>query len=168
MKKIKGMFAYLFLVILSCTFISFYDVCFANEIIRVANNRQLQEIYESCQNYDTYFVVVDASKWKNSHDFYHEIGNKFNFPKESWGKYRNMNAFEDWMRDLSWISQERIVILIRNLRKCHTTDSAVNRRTIFDSFCFCILPYWEGLPNTCSVVDCTVGGKPKQFDFYYY
>lgn len=113
----------------------------------------------------TYFIFSDASKWDKIEDFYKEVEYKFHIPSEL--KILNVQCYLDRMRNLYWFKYKKIAWLIKDLSKFTKSDNQLDRNFIVESFKEYILPFWEGVPETHSVVDCFPGVKPKQFNVYY-
>ena len=63
-------------------------------------------------NLDKYYVVlIDGEKATTLEDFLNQMYEKLNFPYK---KYANYNAYLDWMRDLSWLKEKEVAIVILN------------------------------------------------------
>jgi len=104
-----------------------------------------------------------------------EIGKKLKFPvmyQES-QKEHIVDAYFDWIRDLSWYeSIEEFAIIIYdynqflrdekgNIRKGNYGNYIINKEMIVSGFVDVVLPWWE-----YEVKQCVVEGKAKSFNVY--
>ena len=120
---------------------------------------------ENIKDGKTYFVFSDASKWNNIEDFYREVERKFDIPNEL--KILNVQCYLDRIRNLYWFKHKKITWLIKGLSEFSKSGDQLDGNFIIGLFNDYILPFWEGVPETHSVVDCFPGVKPKQFNVYY-
>lgn len=120
------------------------------------------------KNRDLLYVEFNANNWKKDADFFKDFGIKMGFPKKEWYEaIWNYDMFLDLMRDLVWIKKGSVSIFIKDLSNLNHDNKKVMCEKIIKCFKIAILPYWEGNPNTYSVVDCCPGMKPKKFNVYY-
>ena len=66
----------------------------------------------------------------------------------------------DWIRDLTWIEEENIVIVI-NYFKDFLCDDQRDKQFVLDSFREIVFPWWES-----EVCEHMVEGKPRSFMVY--
>ena len=84
-------------------------------------------------------VEIDGSKISNWKDYVNVIGEKLNFPEID--RYPKYDGYSDWMRDLSWLNQELMIIKIR-----HYTEFMKNNlkeKEIFFDLVNDIIEYWR-------------------------
>ena len=139
-----------------------------NSIAKV-NMKEIATIKSNLtNNKDLLYVEFDAKDWKKGSDFFKDFGIKMKFPSGEWyEKIWNFDMFLDLMRDLFWIKDGTVSIFIKDLSKLNCGSKKTMCERIVKYFKVAILPYWEGEPNTDSVVDCCPGMKPKKFNVYY-
>ena len=89
-------------------------------------------------------VLIDVCHWKVEDDIFDDYGTLFNFPKDYWSKEQgwNYDFLNDYMRNLSWIKENSIVIFLKNLSKFIKCGD-ITKKNIMDSYNKIILPYWE-------------------------
>ncbi|MGF6907418.1 barstar family protein [Fusobacterium sp. PH5-44] len=82
-----------------------------NKIIKLNDKK---ELYKSISKIKTsYFKSeFDGKKIQNWEDYIKAIGDAFNFPKFS--RYPTYDGYIDWMKDLSWIKYDTILLIINN------------------------------------------------------
>lgn len=128
-----------------------------NKIITLSSSEldnTVQKLYEN-----GFFVVeLDGKDVKDEEHYVLEMKNKFNisfdFPKPVTG------WLNDYLCDLSWISNCKIAIVIRNY-DLFLSDYEKKKRDIILDFDEIILPWWEE-----EVEEHMVGGQRKVFLVY--
>ena len=139
-----------------------------NSMIKVGKNEVVAIKSSLIENKDLLFVEVDAHNWAKDEDFFEDIGKKMEFPRSLWNHESwCLDEFEDLMRDLVWTENKSIVMIINNLSEFNYGNSEVDQHILAECFKNVILPFWEGIPGTHSVVDCYPCMKPKEFNVYY-
>lgn len=123
-----------------------------NEIIRIDNKS-----IESLKNKTGYIVEINGSEINNISSYFNEISHKMDFPM----LVKGYDGYNDWMRDLSWINSDEIIIII-NHYKDFLKDDDVAKSNIDELFRNSILPWWEE-----EVYKYSVCGKKKKFIVYY-
>lgn len=86
-----------------------------------------------------YIVLFDGKKNKNIKTFLENIWLQLKFPEEP---NHNWDAYLDWMRDLSWIKEKNILIIIENF-KHFLSDEPTNKTYFLSDFSSVIFPFWE-------------------------
>lgn len=114
---------------------------------------------------ETCFIFSDAAEWNSIEDFYREVERKFHVPNSL--KILNFHCYLDRIRNLYWFKPTKIVWLIVNLSKFTKQKDKSAGEDIIETFEEYVLPYWEGIPGTHSVVDCCPGESARQFNVYY-
>ena len=104
-------------------------------------------------------VLIDGKRAKNSELFLEQIFALLDFPEK---KYKNWDAYVDWMRDLSWIENKKINIIISDWYDFLCEDKTINKTIFIDDYNTDILPYWEKI----SVHDDS-DRYTKDLDVYY-
>lgn len=111
---------------------------------------------EYSQNDDVFYVCLDAAQINTLQDYFREMGKAFLFPRPA----KSFAVFDDWMRDLDWIKQEEIVLVITNASQL-LSRSGEGAGAVINDFETLILPFWEG-----DVGKYIVGGASKKFNVY--
>ena len=139
-----------------------------------------EEIYETKQYFiergETGLLVeLHGKELRTWQQYAVEIGKQFKFPamyQES-HKEHIVDAYLDWIRDLSWfegIEEFAIVIYDYNqflrdekgkVRNGNYCEYIINKEMIISGFVDTILPWWE-----YDVAQCSVDGKIKPFNVY--
>ena len=111
----------------------------------------LQEI-EKCG----FPIVINGDDAKDKQSFLIAMEKEFKFPDSC---ANNLDAFLDYMRDLSWIDNDIILIIYH---KDHLLCSDIDARDLIIEICFhqCILPYWMSSDHKVSPE------RRKKFTFY--
>lgn len=121
--------------------------------------------YLTAEEYDkitfdesTRVVVLDGSELQTWDAYAKNISEKFKFP---YSEYElNYYGYVDWMTDLSWISENKYVVVIKHFSDFMKNDLN-EKEDILCSFSDEILPFWEE-----EVERVVVGGKKTQFNVY--
>lgn len=105
---------------------------------------------------NTFCVEIDGRNCKVSSDYLTEVSIKFRFPMISKG----YDGYLDWIRDLLWIKEEKIVLVIDNFEEflCEDQDG---RHTFVRTLEEYVFPWWES-----EVCEHMVEGKPRSFMVY--
>lgn len=117
----------------------------------------LDRYYIKDMSNNVFRVIVDGKNISTVEKFLTELENMFMFPRSCEG---NLNRFLDWMRDLSWIENEEIELIVINQEEWMSSDLKI-RNIIINLFVSCILPFWDE-----EVIYTVVGGKKKIFNVY--
>ena len=121
------------------------------------NQASADEILSDLKNApNTFYVEIDGRKCKVSLDYLTEMSVKFQFPIPSKG----YDGYLDWIRDLTWIEEENIVIVI-NYFKDFLCDDQRDKQFVLESFREIVFPWWES-----EVCEHMVEGKPRSFMVY--
>lgn len=117
----------------------------------------------------TYFIFSDASHWNNIENFYREVERKFHIPDKL--KILNVHCYLDRIQNLYWFKPKKIVWFIKDLSKFTKQEDSLDGQCageyIIETFKKYVLPFWEGIPGTSSIVDCWPDEQPKEFNVYY-
>ena len=101
-------------------------------------------------------IELEGSTIHDRADFFHVISRECGFPFACNG----FDGYLDWIRDLSWINQNRIAIIIRERDK-FMTDDIEGLGIFYETMLNVVFPWWDH-----EVVDCVVGGKAKEFSVF--
>lgn len=108
------------------------------------------------QGDETFIAEIEGGECLYLADYLNLMSNLFQFPI----KAKGLDGYNDWMRDLSWLNKEQIIIIIKNFSQFLQRD-ALSRKAIIEDFNELILPWWES-----EVIDCVAGGKTKKMFIY--
>ena len=86
-----------------------------------------------------YVAVIDGAKCKCSSEFLQAIWGALKFPGLCNNKW---TAYSDWMRDLEWIDENDITIVIRNYADFLSAEPQ-SKEYFISSLQEVIFPYWE-------------------------
>ena len=84
-------------------------------------------------------IIIDGEKMLTKLDFLKFIYDKLDFPEK---RYMNWDAYLDWMRDLSWIDEKEINIVVMNYKSLFKDDFVYHLYFVPD-FENIIFPFWE-------------------------
>lgn len=122
-------------------------------------NRVKELTNESAISKDDLTVLINGNRAKTSELFLEQIFALLNFPEK---KYKNWDAYIGWMRDLSWIKNKKINIIISDWSDFLCEDEKINKNIFVEDYNEDILPYWE----KASVHD-NSDRYTKDLDVYY-
>ncbi len=108
------------------------------------------------QRKEVFMVEIDGKQCTYLTDYLKEISECLHFPIKSKG----LDGYNDWMRDLSWINEKQIVILINNYKDFLSEDAA-SKEAIIEDFNQLILPWWES-----ESVHFVINGESKEMTVY--
>jgi len=101
-----------------------------------------------------YMVNIPGKKIQSKKDFLEFMAQKFKLPdSDGW------DSFFDWMRDLSWIPNRKICIIINDYQEFLESD--IRAKKYADDLLEWILLFWKGEVQTT-----VVGGKTRTFVVY--
>jgi hypothetical protein len=103
-----------------------------------------------------YIVEINGKGCSDISTYFNIISEKFKFPI----KTKSYDSYNSWMKDLSWILNEKIVIIIYNYDSFLKNDIKA-KKIIEKLFIDSILPWWD--TEVCKYVLC---GKKKSFNVY--
>lgn len=83
-------------------------------------------------------IEIDGDKTQSWIDYISEVQSKFNFPTSCTD---SVDRYLDWIRDLEWLEQEKIIIIINRLSDFFKENPSV-KNEIMQDFEEIILPYW--------------------------
>lgn len=125
---------------------------------------ELIDIKEYLEKEGTFFIgEIDGEKIQKLQDYLDTVKDLFQFPINSLnlGSYKlNLNGYNDWMRDLDWLSKEGYVLIIYNFKQFLDHDP-ISKKKVINGLYKTILPFWEK-----EVEEVVVGGKVKPFNVY--
>lgn len=127
-----------------------------NKIYQINTNEAkiIKEKYQSQQ--DIYIAELDGKNLRSWSDYIIEIQEIFQFPTQE----TNMDAYNDWMRDLDWLDKGGYVLFIYNFTDFLKNDSKLKKH-VLNRFIDTILPWWQN-----DVELYVVDGKAKPFNVY--
>jgi hypothetical protein len=125
-----------------------------NRIIHVENDSYKRY----SDNTKTFVVILDGEKIDTWDEYLDIISEKLCFP-DLFKKYRNIDAYLDWIRDLSWIEAEAFVVIIKNYKAFFSEESLQEKNSFEINFKEAVLSWWEE-----DVERCVVEGKAKPFN----
>lgn len=127
-----------------------------NKII-CASAKEVRNIKSKLEQKGECFIVeIEGGKCLRLTDYLSAMSNLLQFPI----KAKGLDGYNDWMRDLSWLSKEQIIIIITEFSKFLQKDVSY-KKMIIEDFNEIILPWWES-----EVVHCVIGGKTKKMSVY--
>ncbi len=135
-----------------------------NKIYTITKN-EAQNIIDDCTNKNIFIAELFGKEIGELEDFFSNISKKFKFP-DLFNKYRNMDAYLDWIRDLGWFIHKDnylgFALFIYDYEAFMCNDYK-RKEQIIRSFADTILPYWEE-----AVIRCTNNGNgiPRPFNLY--
>jgi hypothetical protein len=86
---------------------------------------------------DSLTIYIDGCKTGNSYDFLKKLYDELKCPAET----ITYNGLIDWLRDLSWIPQKHIVILIENFSMC-MAETPDFKEYFIEDMAHVVDPFW--------------------------
>ncbi|HWP79908.1 MAG TPA: barstar family protein [Candidatus Acidoferrum sp.] len=128
-----------------------------NTMYKITEN-ELSSIYQGFNKQgDVWIAEIDGSHIATWKDYAREIERVFRFPSSC---DKSMDAYLDWMTDLSWLNAQGYVLIIKNIKEFMRNDPK-KKEKILRFFIEDILPFWQS-----GVEQYVVAGKAKPFDVY--
>lgn len=127
-----------------------------NKILYINQSEYKNIIQKINIDSNTFCVEIEGKNCKVISDYLTEASIKLQFPMISKG----FDGYEDWIRDLSWIKEEKIVVAINHYNEflCNDLDK---KHIVIESFEDIVFPWWES-----EVCEHMVEGKPRSFMVY--
>ena len=96
-----------------------------------------------CENFPTildgHVAIFEGCEIKNWSIFLKNAWEKLNLPDES---HMNWDAYLDWMRDLEWIEEKNVYIIVKEFEK-FLCEEPKNKEYFISDFEKTIFPYWK-------------------------
>lgn len=106
-----------------------------------ADSEKVSELKEMMQKDDAIGVVLQGSQYNRIEDLYSDISTQLRFPQTA----TNLDEFCDEIEDLSWLKQEKIIILLYTVPNMLEDDK--NAYKEFANEFRGIMKKWEGHPR---------------------
>ncbi len=116
-----------------------------------------KEVQSNDLSKDKIRIIIDGKNIKTKEEFLQVIEDNFKFPESCYG---NLDAFLDYIRDLSWFDHDEIEIVLKNQKEFLNLNQQL-KGILFRCLIEDILPYWEK-----DVLYQCVNGKCKEFTIY--
>jgi hypothetical protein len=134
-----------------------------NQVLYVSS-MDLGEIMKSVDD-DTFVVNIHGESIQSWMKFAEEMKVQFGFPPGYWDYViedagLGLMRYYDWMRDLYWIKENKIIVIIHQYSAFLKNNLALKQK-IIEKFREGILPFWEE-----EVVHVVVEGQPRSFMLY--
>lgn len=124
-----------------------------NKIIKVGL-AEIGRVIEREKENESLVVEVHGEKIRKQDEFLKVMKQKFSLPdSDGW------DSFFDWMTDLSWISANRICIVIYNYNNLFVGNALLKAKVA--DFFVDILRFWD-----TDVLNIMVGGEVKSMNVY--
>lgn len=105
-----------------------------------------------------YIAKIDGSNIQTLNDYMNAIIIAFQFPKDMFTNTNSIDAYNDWMRDLTWIDQyDGYILVIKNFEQMMSSYPK-EKGIILKEFEETIYPFWKN-----EVLHTVVDGKAKGF-----
>lgn len=91
-----------------------------------------------------FVVTIDGKKVKSYVDFVYAMQREFCFPRDCLG---SVDRYLDWMRDLSWINADEIIVKIK-YSSSFMIDNPQEKKIVLSDFNDIIIPFWESDSNS--------------------
>lgn len=102
-------------------------------------------------------IVIDGESVCTKNAFLRTMEKNFLFPDSCHG---SLDAFMDYITDLSWFKYKTIIVVIKNQRYFLCEDKQLKKK-LFECLYDDILPYWEN-----DVLEYCVGGECRKIVVY--
>lgn len=110
------------------------------------------------QDQGIFMVEINGKQCSKLADYLKIMSDSFSFPIEAKG----VDGYNDWMRDLTWIKEKKIVVIISNYTD-FLKDDLSSKEVILQEFNQLILPWWDG-----EYAGCLVNGDELKKDMMIY
>ncbi|MBD5093446.1 MAG: barstar family protein [Subdoligranulum sp.] len=127
-----------------------------NDIIHISKQREQEILFLLKQNQNTFYVIINGKHIRTLPEYLKVMSEEFSFPIPS----KSVDGYLDWIRDLTWIEQENIVLFIENFSHFLEDDPSQKAKMI-KLFRDSILPWWDG-----DVERYVVEGEKRSFQVY--
>ncbi len=127
-----------------------------NKIVYITGSQEQNFLFSLQQKKDVFFVRIDGKNIPTLSNYLKEISEKFAFPMPC----KTLDGYMDWIRDLSWITQDDIIIFIDNFSLFLSKDLE-KRQEILCLFKREILPWWDE-----QVRSYVIEGKRRNFTVF--
>ena len=128
-----------------------------NEIKKITKEEWQLRKQQLKQKKGIWIAEIDGKKAPTWKDYAREVEHVFQFPTPC---DKSMDAYLDWITDLSWLQARKYVLIIYNF-KDFMKEELENKENIIWLFEEDVLPFWES-----GVEQYVVGGKAKPFNIY--
>ena len=110
----------------------------------------MQEVPQLKKNFQQdqgiFMVEINGKQCSKLADYLKIMSDSFSFPIEAKG----VDGYNDWMRDLTWIEEKKIAVIISNYTD-FLKDDLSSKEVILQEFNQLILPWWDGEYAGCLV-----------------
>jgi len=126
--------------------------------IKEINIIQAKKMKKELEKKNIFIGEINGKKINTLDDYMNVIIKEFNFPENIFKNIDSIDAYNDWMTDLSWLEDyQGYAIFIYNLKYMLNMDS-VKKEIILNNFDEVIVPFW-----TNDIEKVVVGGEKKEF-----
>lgn len=129
-----------------------------NKIVYVTKNEAKLIKADAVQNGEIYFAEIDGAGINAEEDYVRAMADAFAFPHKL--PEMKLGWYNDYINDLMWIEQKKIVLIINNYDLMLVGNPKL-KNDIMADFEEIILPWWEE-----EVIGHMVGGVPRKFLVY--
>ena len=129
---------------------------FVNKIYRLTKN-EYKEFAESSDFRESFVAEIEGDKIQSRNDYLNEAWDKLRFPQTG---FINFNAYLDWIRDLDWIKEESVILVILNFERFLKDDLEL-KTEIVETLDEIVLPWWQE-----EVLNCVVEGEVRPFNVF--
>jgi len=133
------------------------DEVIKNKIYHITAADADRIVQETNSSTNLHLVELQGEEIQSWEDYIVEIESAFKFPTSC---INNMNGYNDWIRDLSWLGKDGYVLIIHNFKDFLNQDLML-KYIVLGRYADLILPWWEK-----DVERCVVEGKAKSFNVY--
>lgn len=128
-----------------------------NNVVCISKSKEKEFLSLIKQDDDTFCVVINGKNICTLSEYLKIMSEEFSFPRPT---SKNVDVYLDWMEDLSWIKQEKIVLFIEDF-SCFLKDAPCEKIEIIELFKNNILLWWDE-----EVEYHVVEGKRRSFMVY--
>lgn len=130
--------------------------------IKNVDKKQAERLKHVLIQNNIFVVEIDGKKINSVDDYMKAISVAFSFPKNLFKNFESIDAYNDWMRDLSWLENfDGYAIFISHINEMLSNDIK-KKEIILRNFEEVIIPFWT---NEVEIV--VVGGERKEFVVFY-
>ncbi len=136
---------------------------FAGVFLQKTDAEAVEIIEQTKIDKSVFLAITEVGDIADTNSFFRINSLVFRYPK--YCICATLNGFLDCQRDLRWIHQNKITWIIKGFTS--SKIKPISKNVITMAIRDYLIPYWNGIPGTCSSVDCLPHRQPKEFNVYY-
>jgi len=128
-----------------------------NKIYHITAMEADKIVQETNESANLHLVELQGEEIQSWEDYMSKIESAFEFPTSC---IDNVNRYNNWLRDLSWLGKDGYVLIIRDFKDFLNQDLILKYKTI-GRYADTVLPWWGE-----NIEKYIIDGKAKPFNVY--